>query len=146
MKTAALLQCACRMGALCARALPEKIEALDQYGLNLGLAFQIVDDVLDVTSTPNELGKATQKDLAAGKLTYPGVFGLEEAALQAQSHADRAKEALNDFADIGTTLLTLDPSSRQFGFQVVGSSGVHVYVHRAAQISSCIGSFPGSTG
>ncbi len=97
MKTAALLRCACRMGAICAEATDEQLGALTNYGTNLGLAFQISDDILDETSTPEELGKATHKDLAAGKLTYPGVFGLEEASRQAREHVARAIEALEVF-------------------------------------------------
>jgi geranylgeranyl diphosphate synthase type II len=85
------------MGAICAGAPPENLEALSSYGENLGLAFQITDDMLDVTSTPEELGKSTQKDLAAGKLTYPGVFGMEEAVEQAKVHISAAKDALSVF-------------------------------------------------
>jgi farnesyl diphosphate synthase len=97
MKTAALIECACRMGAICAKATQEQLQTLGDYGLNLGLAFQIVDDILDVTSTPGELGKATQKDQAAGKLTYPGVFGIEEAETEARRHASTARKALDIF-------------------------------------------------
>jgi geranylgeranyl diphosphate synthase type II len=98
MKTAALIRCACRMGAICARASSDKLEALSAYGENLGLAFQIIDDMLDVTSSPEELGKSTQKDEAAGKLTYPGVFGMGEAGRQAREYVNAAKEALGAFA------------------------------------------------
>ncbi len=107
MKTAALLRCACRMGAICAGSLEEKLEALTSYGLNLGLAFQIVDDILDVTSTPEELGKATQKDLAAGKLTYPGVFGTDQAALEARKHVETAIESLVVFGTEADNLRAL---------------------------------------
>jgi geranylgeranyl pyrophosphate synthase len=97
MKTAALIRCACRMGAICAGAPPEKLEALSDYGLDLGLAFQIVDDILDVTSTPEELGKATGKDQAAGKLTYPGVLGMEEASAEAARLVRCAQDSLAPF-------------------------------------------------
>lgn len=97
MKTAALLECACSMGAMCANESKEQLQSLAEYGHNLGLAFQIADDLLDVTSTPEELGKATQKDLAAGKLTYPGVFGIEEAKNEARSLASAAGDAIANF-------------------------------------------------
>jgi len=76
-KTAALLRAACRMGAICGGADAAALEALTRYGERLGLMFQVVDDVLDVTQTAEHLGKATGKDAEAGKLTYPGVFGLD---------------------------------------------------------------------
>jgi geranylgeranyl diphosphate synthase type II len=107
MKTAALIQCACRMGAICADAPEGKLQALTDYGRNLGLSFQIADDILDVTSTPEQLGKATQKDIAAGKLTYPGVFGLEEATLEARQLCAAAKEALSSFEAEADTLRAL---------------------------------------
>ncbi len=107
MKTAALIRCACRMGAICAAAPPERLDALSAYGESLGLAFQITDDMLDVTSTPEELGKSTQKDLAAGKLTYPGVFGMEKAASHAKEHIEAAKKALGVFGREVDTLRAL---------------------------------------
>ena len=107
MKTAALLQCACRMGAICAAAPDRKLEALASYGLDLGLAFQIADDILDVTSSPQDLGKATQKDLAAGKLTYPGVFGTEEAGLEARRLVSKAKNELAGFGPEADMLRSL---------------------------------------
>lgn len=97
MKTAALIECACRMGAICAGAAPEQLDALSACGRNLGLSFQVADDILDETSTPEELGKATRKDAAAGKLTYPCVFGLDEAGREAGKLATAAKDALAVF-------------------------------------------------
>lgn len=107
MKTAALIRCACRMGAMCAGALQEKIDAFGQFGLELGIAFQIADDMLDVTSTPEQLGKATQKDSTAGKLTYPGVFGMDESALEARTHIGQARKALEDFGPEADNLRAL---------------------------------------
>ncbi|MCC7350969.1 MAG: polyprenyl synthetase family protein [Phycisphaerales bacterium] len=89
MKTGALLKASCRMGALAAGATAAQLAAVSDYGRHLGLAFQIVDDVLDVTSTPQQMGKATGKDAAKGKNTYPVLMGLDpsrrEAAVQLQA-------------------------------------------------------------
>jgi geranylgeranyl diphosphate synthase type II len=82
-KTAALICCAVRCGAMVAGASDDVITRLSRFGQNLGLAFQAVDDVLDVTSGFEELGKRTGKDQQAGKLTYPGVFGLDESRRRA---------------------------------------------------------------
>jgi geranylgeranyl diphosphate synthase, type II len=79
MKTGALIRCACRMGGLCAGAVREKLEAIDTYGRAIGLAFQIVDDLLDVTATVEQMGKKTGKDAAEGKLTYPTLVGVDKA-------------------------------------------------------------------
>lgn len=79
MKTGALIRCACRMGGLCAGAAGEKLAAIDTYGRAIGLAFQIVDDILDVTATEAQMGKKTGKDAAIGKLTYPSLVGLEKS-------------------------------------------------------------------
>jgi geranylgeranyl diphosphate synthase type II len=79
MKTGALIRCACRMGGLCGGAAGERLEAIDTYGRAIGLAFQIVDDILDVTATAEQMGKKTGKDAAIGKLTYPSLVGLERA-------------------------------------------------------------------
>jgi geranylgeranyl pyrophosphate synthase len=81
-KTGALLRAACRMGAICGNAAEDETDRLNRYGEAIGLMFQIVDDLLDVTQSSEHIGKATGKDLSAGKLTYPGVLGLD------RSHAD----------------------------------------------------------
>jgi geranylgeranyl pyrophosphate synthase len=94
MKTGALLVASCRMGALAARAAAPTVEAVTAYGRHLGLAFQIVDDVLDVTSTPEQLGKATKKDIAKGKTTYPGLIGLEASREEAKRQLTAAVEAV----------------------------------------------------
>lgn len=77
MKTGALIKGACRMGALAGGASPRQMELIDTYGKAIGLAFQIVDDILDVTASAEEMGKKTGKDAAIGKLTYPGLLGME---------------------------------------------------------------------
>jgi geranylgeranyl pyrophosphate synthase len=79
MKTGALIRCACRMGAITAHASPMVLDAIDTYGRAIGLAFQIVDDILDVTATEEQMGKKTGKDSEKGKLTYPSLVGLEKA-------------------------------------------------------------------
>mgnify|MGYP001545807752 CR=1 FL=1 len=79
MKTGALISCACRMGGLCGHGDQKAMQAIDAYGKAIGLAFQIVDDILDVTATSEQMGKATGKDAAIGKLTYPSLVGLEKA-------------------------------------------------------------------
>jgi geranylgeranyl diphosphate synthase type II len=93
-KTGALLTCACRLGALAGGATPKQLQNLTDFGQHLGLAFQIVDDLLDVTSTPQELGKATQKDAHHGKNTYPALVGLDESCLKAQIQLDLALKSI----------------------------------------------------
>jgi geranylgeranyl diphosphate synthase type II len=83
MKTGALLTSACRMGAIAAGASADRLEAVTAFGRHLGLAFQIVDDLLDVTSTPEQMGKATGKDAGKGKNTYPSLMGLEASRREA---------------------------------------------------------------
>jgi geranylgeranyl diphosphate synthase type II len=98
-KTARLFRAASRLGALSAGARAQHLQALTTYGEQLGLAFQIADDILDVTSSPGELGKATQKDLARGKLTYPGLVGLERARQEAARLAEEAAASVKEFGE-----------------------------------------------
>ncbi|HVH13432.1 MAG TPA: farnesyl diphosphate synthase [Longimicrobium sp.] len=95
LKTGALLAASLRIGALAAGADDARVEALTAYGRELGLAFQIVDDVLDVTRTDAELGKTAGKDAGAGKATYPSLFGLDGAERMARDRIDRAMGALH---------------------------------------------------
>ena len=95
LKTGALLAASLRIGALAAGADARRVEALTAYGRELGLAFQIVDDVLDVTRTDAELGKTAGKDLHAGKVTYPSLHGLARAEQMARARAARAVGALH---------------------------------------------------
>ena len=76
-KTGALLRAACRMGAICGGGSLEQLAALGAFANGVGLCFQAVDDLLDVTADAATLGKATGKDAGAGKLTYPGLYGVE---------------------------------------------------------------------
>jgi geranylgeranyl diphosphate synthase type II len=91
-KTAAMIAASLRLGAMSANATRVQIKALGKFGENLGLAFQIVDDILDITQTSDQLGKSAGKDASSGKATYPAVFGLEKsrreaARLTALAHA-----------------------------------------------------------
>jgi geranylgeranyl diphosphate synthase type II len=94
MKTGALLRSACRLGALSAGASEAQVVALTEFGRQLGLAFQIVDDVLDVTASAEQMGKATGKDAAKGKNTYPALLGLEAAKRQADEELQAALQSL----------------------------------------------------
>ena len=95
------------MGGICSNAGEKQLDSLSNYGLALGLAFQIVDDILDETSTPEMLGKATQKDIAAGKLTYPGIFGIEESSCEARRMSETAVESLSIFGPEADNLRAL---------------------------------------
>ena len=101
-KTAALLTCCFRLGAIIAGASPEKLAALTIFGHALGLAFQVIDDILDCTQSSEKLGKTAGKDAAAGKSTYVSILGLdaarsEAARLTAEAHA--ALKPLGSSAD-----------------------------------------------
>jgi geranylgeranyl diphosphate synthase type II len=96
MKTGALLVASCRMGAISAGAGESQLNAVTEYGRHLGLAFQIIDDVLDVTSTPEQMGKATNKDAAKGKNTYPVLMGLEASQREARHQLNLALDSVNE--------------------------------------------------
>ena len=96
-KTAALLTSSIRLGAMTANATPKKLEALSIYGQSLGLAFQVIDDILDVTSTSEKLGKSAGKDEATNKSTYPALFGLDKSRKKAAQLTAKAHDALKPF-------------------------------------------------
>lgn len=96
-KTGALLRAACRMGGICGGGVGSQIAALTRYAEAMGLMFQAVDDLLDVTSTTDKLGKAAQKDAGQGKLTYPSVLGIEGTREQIERLHAEALAALSDF-------------------------------------------------
>lgn len=96
-KTAALLRAACRMGAICGGADDVKIKAVSQYADAIGLMFQVVDDLLDVTQTTNQLGKVAGKDAEAGKLTYPGLLGVEASRHEVARLHRQATRSLRPF-------------------------------------------------
>lgn len=98
-KTAALLEISVVSGAILAGGSNEIIGQLSRYAQRIGLAFQIVDDILDITSTQEELGKSIGKDQQAQKATYPSIWGLEESKRQANQLIQEAKAELDSFGD-----------------------------------------------
>jgi len=103
-KTAALLASSIRLGAMSANATEKKLEALTEFGQSMGLAFQIIDDILDITQTSEKLGKSAGKDVAAGKATYPAIFGMERSRKEARRLTQAATEALKPFGKQAVTL------------------------------------------
>ncbi|HJD24068.1 MAG TPA: polyprenyl synthetase family protein [Firmicutes bacterium] len=96
-KTAALITAACEMGCHIGGGSAKELEAARRFGQELGLCFQIIDDILDVTATPEELGKPVGGDRVNQKVTYVSLLGLEEAARLAAERTERAAEALAPF-------------------------------------------------
>lgn len=93
-KTAALLRSSIRLGAMSANATPRDLEHLSNFGRALGLAFQVIDDILDLTQTSEQLGKSAGKDLAAEKATFPAVVGLKRSRKVAGQLTAEAHQAL----------------------------------------------------
>lgn len=93
-KTGALLRVSVRMGAIYANATPEQLDALSRFGEHTGLAFQIVDDILDVEESSETLGKTAGKDQAQQKITFPAVYGLEKSKQMAEEERLAAHRAL----------------------------------------------------
>ncbi len=106
-KTAALLTTAIRFGAMSANATAGRLQALTEFGRALGLAFQVIDDILDVTQTSEKLGKSAGKDIAAQKATYPSILGLEGARQEARRLTSAAHDALQIFGRKADTLRAL---------------------------------------
>jgi geranylgeranyl diphosphate synthase type II len=98
-KTGALLRASVRMGAIYAGADQEQLAALTRYGEHVGLAFQIVDDLLDVEQPSEALGKTAGKDAAQHKVTFPAVYGIEASHRMAEEQRRCAQEALDPFGD-----------------------------------------------
>jgi geranylgeranyl diphosphate synthase type II len=98
-KTAAMLTTSVRLGAMSADAEAKKLSAMTKFGRSLGLAFQVIDDILDVTQTSEKLGKSAGKDVAARKATYPAVIGLEASRAEARRLTNAAHRALSSFGD-----------------------------------------------
>ena len=103
-KTGALIRACLRVGGIVASAGPEQMEALTRYGDRIGLAFQIVDDILDLEGSLEALGKRAGSDLRKKKATFPGLLGLEESRQRARSLVGEAKQALSVFGDRGASL------------------------------------------
>ena len=106
-KTAALLTSSIRLGAMSANATEARLQHLTDFGQALGLAFQIIDDILDVTQTTEKLGKTAGKDVQATKATYPAIFGLERSRAEAHRLTDAAMAALKPFGEKGAMLRQL---------------------------------------
>lgn len=106
-KTGALIAISLRVGAMLMDAQEEEIEALFQYGKLIGLAFQIVDDILNVEGDEVQLGKPVGSDLRQKKATYPALFGLEESRQKARRLVEEAKKELEIFGEKGEILRLL---------------------------------------
>jgi geranylgeranyl diphosphate synthase type II len=94
LKTGALIRAAAVSGALMGGANPDQLKAIERWGSHIGLAFQIVDDILDVEGNEGDLGKTAGKDAAGAKPTYPSLFGLEQSRRMAAESADCARTVL----------------------------------------------------
>jgi len=98
-KTGAMIELSLKLGALIAGADQRQTAALADYGRRLGLAFQITDDLLDVRSDEQTTGKKVRKDAELGKLTFPGLLGIEQSKLRAEQLIRQAREALRPFGE-----------------------------------------------
>ncbi|MEO7299772.1 MAG: polyprenyl synthetase family protein [Verrucomicrobiota bacterium] len=106
-KTSALLCCSVRLGGMSANCSVAQLKALTVFGYNVGLAFQIIDDILDITQTTEQLGKTAGKDSATQKATYPSIVGLEKSRKIAKQLTDRAFASLKIFKGKATALEAL---------------------------------------
>jgi geranylgeranyl diphosphate synthase type II len=106
-KTAALITSSLVSGGLYANGSADEIARLRTFGQSVGLAFQIVDDVLDVTQSSEQLGKTAGKDTAAEKVTYPSLYGIEESVRRADTLVSEAFTALEPFGERAETLKAL---------------------------------------
>jgi len=106
-KTAKMFRCAAAMGAICGGANENQYNSLCEYGLKLGLCFQIADDILDVCASSEQLGKTAGKDAKVGKTTYPTVVGIEKSKQLAKKLADEAVAVLEPFGPKADTLRRL---------------------------------------
>ena len=106
-KTGALLTVSLKLGGLTADASAEQLDCLARYGQHLGLAFQIVDDLLDLSGSPETMGKNTGKDADAGKQTYPSVIGQEASQQRAKDMIEQAIAAIEIFGEAGAPLEAL---------------------------------------
>jgi geranylgeranyl diphosphate synthase type II len=106
-KTAALLTASVVSGGMYAGAHDSDIKRLRTYGRSIGLAFQIVDDVLDLTQSSEQLGKTAGKDAAAEKTTYPALFGIDESIRKADAMVEEGNAQLDVYGDAGITLKEL---------------------------------------
>lgn len=109
-KTAAMIVASLRLGAMSANATPSALKALTLFGQKLGLAFQVIDDILDVTQTSEKLGKSAGKDAAAQKTTYPALLGLEASREEARRLTEEAMAALKPLRKNGLRLAEIAAS------------------------------------
>ncbi|MEZ5503912.1 MAG: polyprenyl synthetase family protein [Halioglobus sp.] len=107
LKTGALIRAALALGGIAAGASAQQLAALDEYGSHIGLAFQVVDDILDVEGDTRTLGKTQGKDSVANKPTYVKLLGLDGAKAEARQLLDRALRALENFGDSADMLREL---------------------------------------
>ncbi len=98
-KTGALIRSSVRMGAMCGGATPQQLADLTRYADAIGLMFQIVDDLLDVTQTTEQLGKTAGKDVEQDKLTYPAVYGIDASRAEVERLCEEARSALSTLGD-----------------------------------------------
>jgi geranylgeranyl diphosphate synthase type II len=106
-KTGALLEASVLSGAILAGASEEDLQRLSRYAYDIGLAFQIIDDVLDITTTSEALGKTAGKDEKVQKVTYPRLWGIEDSKHQAQKLVEAAKAELAPFGEKATPLMAI---------------------------------------
>lgn len=106
-KTGRLLTCGLTMGARIAGADGESLHRLQEFGRCVGLAFQIADDLLDISGDPEKMGKGVQKDAGLGKLTYPGLLGVEQSQDRLWALLDEAKQSVAYFGRQGDKLTAL---------------------------------------
>jgi geranylgeranyl pyrophosphate synthase len=104
LKTGALINASVRIGGLAGGATPEMLDAFERYGSAIGLAFQIADDVLDITATTDQLGKTAGRDLALQKSTYPALLGLTGARMRAAALSEEACQSLQQAGIVSPAL------------------------------------------
>jgi len=102
-----MFRCAAVMGAICGGAEKKQLDLLNEYGLKIGLGFQIADDILDVNASSEQLGKTAGKDAKAAKCTYPAVVGIDKARELEKKLADEAVAILEPFGERADTLRQL---------------------------------------
>lgn len=98
-KTAKLINISLRFGAMAGKAPAKELAVIEDYGNKIGMVFQIVDDLLDIEGSAAKLGKSIGKDEAAGKATFPSVYGVEESRLMAKELTEKAKESIGTLGD-----------------------------------------------
>ena len=106
-KTSAMIAVSLRLGAMSANATARDLKVLTEFGENLGLAFQVIDDILDVTQSSEKLGKSAGKDVASGKATFPSVLGMKKSVREAAKFTASARKALQPLGERGAFLAGL---------------------------------------